>query len=523
MTGKVKAVIIVIAVMVISGVVSFFSVVAATGKTDRIFPGVALKGTPLGNKSRNEVLKTLDEYVNSLKNESITVKFGNRSAKFKLADINLQVNAASIMNMAWAVGRQGNFLNQWQDRKNVARNGREVPVEFSFDQNKLNSILQNLTKEFNVPPRDAELVVTPSDAVQILESSEGRGVDLRNASEQVMSIINGESAPEIVLKIVNLKPVLTTQDLENMRVNGELARFTTYFDAKKTNRVFNIRVAAQALDGRMIKPGEVFSFNEVVGPRSQEAGYKLAPSILNNEFIDSLGGGVCQVSTTLYNTLLQADMEIVERSNHSLTISYVPIGQDAAVAYGYKDLKFKNNLPGAVIIKSTVSGNTVTLKLFGDVAEKKSVHIVNNIVKEYPFQIVYKNDATLAQGSQRVDQKGTKGYRVMSRKSVYQNGQMLGEKPLSESYYKPLNEIILVGSKPVYGKPNSGPGNNGENNPEPVPTTVPEEPASEPVPPIAPPAELPSGLPSETPTPAPSPEEPAAPPEVPPTEPPSDT
>jgi hypothetical protein len=185
-----------------------------------------------------------------------------------------------------------------------------------------------------------------------------------------------------------------------------------------------------------------------------------------------------------------------------LTIKYVPLGQDAAVAYGGKDLKFKNNLPCAIVIKSFVSGNMVTFKLFGDVVLKKNVRIFYDIIKEYPFQIVYKNDATLAQGTQRVDQKGARGYRVVSRKLVYQNGRLVGQKSLPASYYAPLNEIILVGTKPVASRPSGGNVNTGGSKPPATPAIVPEQPVAEP----------PSTEPSTTIPPA---GDPAIPPEAP--------
>lgn len=494
MRGKVKVAVTVFAVLIVCGVISFITVVAAAGKSNRIFPGVAAKGIQLGNQTTDEARSVLDGYENELKNKTITVKFEGGDGQFTLADIALQVNAKNVLDKAWSVGRRGNLLEQWRERKNTAKYGLELPIEVSFDKNKLRLILDNLTKTVRIPPQDAKIVIMPEGTVQILDSFIGKGFDNENALAQLNSIINENANPEIELKAISLKPAVTTVDLTNLRVNGEIASFTTSFDINKTNRVFNIRVAAAALDGQIIKPGETFSFNSVVGPRSQEAGYKMAPTILNNEFIDSLGGGVCQVSTTMYNALLQADVEILQRSNHSLTIRYVPLGQDAAVAYGGKDLKFKNSLPSALVIKSSVVGNKVTIKLFGDFALKKNVRIVNSIIKEYPFQIVYKDDATLSKGTQHVEQKGAKGFRVTSLMLIYQNGQLTGQKTLPASHYAPMDEIILVGTKPVAATP--GGGKAGAGNPQqPVTPVAGQEPEDSPMP----------STPSTTTTPSPEP------------------
>ncbi len=483
MNGKLKAAIIIIAVIITSGIVSFVSVVAIAGKSDRIFPGVTVKGIYLGNMTREEASQELKEYSNSERDEVINAKFEGGSGGFRLADIGFQINTEATLDRALSIGRRGNIIEQWQERKNIVNTGIEIPVEFSLSKDKLREVLDSITKGVRVPPRDARLVVTPQDTIEIVESSSGRGIDLENAFDQVLGIVKDGGSPQIEVRIVELKPAQTTGDVRNMMVNGEIARFTTSFDIKKTNRVYNIRVAASALDGQVIKAGEFFSFNKVVGPRSQEAGYKLAPTILNNEFIDSLGGGVCQVSTTLYNTLLQADLEVLQRSSHSLTIKYVPLGQDAAVAYGGKDLKFKNNLSSALIIKTSVSGNKLTVKLFGDTSLRKTVKIINSIIKEYPYKVVYKEDLTKPKGKQVVDQKGVKGYRVTSKMLIYQGNNLISKKSLPSSYYSPLDEIILVGTKPSGGQPVSGGRTGGGTKPfeTDTPNPVGNEPETPPI------------------------------------------
>lgn len=456
MNAKVKTAILIIAVIIVSALVSFISVIAVIGSTDRIFRGISVKGVDLGDMSRDEAGKALAEYASVLAKKSVTVAFEGGSGKFTLSDVDLKVNAGAVVKNAWTVGRSGNFLQQWRERNRVARETLEIPLEFSISKEKLRGVLDNITREVRVPPRDARIVITPGDTVEIVESSAGTGVDLDAAYNDLQDIIREDEEPYIRLGLIEVQPAQTTEDIVNLRVNGLIARFTTNFDIKKTNRVYNIRVAAAALDGLILKPGEEFSFNKVVGPRSQEAGYKLAPTILNREFIDSLGGGVCQVSTTLYNTLLLADIDILERSSHSLVVAYVPLGQDAAVAYGGKDLRFRNNLSSAIVIKTSVSAGSLTFKLFADTSLKKSVKIINKTVKEYPFKIVYKNDPTLPKGQQKVDQKGVKGYRVTSSMTVTAPDGTTTKKTLSSSYYAPLDQIVLVGTKPLPDRPTSG-------------------------------------------------------------------
>jgi len=470
MNGKVKVAIIVIAVVAISAVVSFVSVVAITGSSDIIFPGVSFKGIDLSNKTRAQAEREIRQYEEALRAQSVNVEFSGGDGSFILADADVKVNRENIIDKAYNVGRQGSYLKQWRERKEVAANGIQIPVEFSVSKEKLKTVLDNITKEIRIPPRDAKFVITPQDTVEIISSANGTGIELEDAFRQLQEYIEESNEPSIELKLVQLKPGQTTEDLMNLRVNGILATFTTWFDIKKENRTENIRVAASALDGYMVKPGEEFSFNKVVGPRSQEAGYKSAKIVLNNKFVDDLGGGVCQVSTTLYNALLQANVKILERSSHSLAITYIPLGQDAAVAYGVKDLRFKNTLPCALVIKTSVSGNSLTFKLFGDASLRKTIQVTNNIIKEYPFKIIYKDDPALPAGTQVVEQKGAKGYRVTSKIAIYQGGVLIEKKSLSSSYYKPLDQIVRVGTKPVPQKPTTGGQSSGGSQPS-VPGT----------------------------------------------------
>ncbi len=485
MSRKAKAAVLILTALVTTVAVSFISMVAIAGNTSEIFPGVTVQGLALGKMTKEEAARELASYSEHLKIKPIAVKFHNGSNSFLLSEVNFQVQAATTAEKAWLIGRRGNFLEQWQERRKVGQRGTEVPLGFSFSNDRLREILDRISQEVRVPPKDARLVITPEETIEIVESTTGLGVNYDDARNQLQGIIQDDLTPEITLRLVELAPGQTTEDLEKMRVNGVLAKYSTRFNLQLTNRVYNIKVAASALDGQMIKPGEAFSFNRIVGPRSEDAGYKMAKTILNNEFIDGLGGGVCQVSSTLYNTLLQADLEIIERSSHSLVITYVPLGQDASVVYDRKDLKFKNNLPCTLVIKSAVVGDSLTFWLLGDTSLRKSIKIINSIIKDYPFKIVYKDDPTLPEGKQVVQQKGNKGYLVTSSMIIYQEGMLIGKKTLPSSSYKPLDQVILVGTGPAAADPVSSDQTGGEpgqpGTPEPT-APVENEPAQTPAP-----------------------------------------
>jgi len=231
-----------------------------------------------------------------------------------------------------------------------------------------------------------------------------------------------------------------------MNVKGLLGSYTTRFDPSMTSRTYNVSVAAKAFDEMLVLPGHEVSFNKVVGPRSSEAGYKNAPVIVNNEFVDGLGGGVCQVSTTLYNAVLLANLDIVKRTCHSLPVSYVPIGRDATVVYDTVDLVFRNNTDSYLYLKTYIGSGQLTVKIYGNTDYKRDVTINTRITQEIEPQIIYETDPNLPLGEEVVKQEGSKGFRVAAERIVKKNGVVEKKEALPSSYYSPVNKIIAVGS-----------------------------------------------------------------------------
>ncbi|ADG82747.1 VanW family protein [Thermincola potens] len=483
-----KVFLLAIIVVAISAVLSFFVAIAVSAQEDQIYSGVWVEDISLGMLTREQARNKLEELNDQIRGKEVQVKYPGGEAAFKLAEIDASIDVEGILKKAWEYGRKGSLLDQWQERRRIAREGVIIPLKINYSRTKFEKLAQKLGAGATIEPQDAKLVITRQDTIQIIPGKQGKVIDTQNALAQIEDILNEKQEPVLNLVLKTKEPEMTTQEVENMHVNGIISHFSTFFNVQKTNRVYNIKVAAGALDGTFIKPGETFSFNKVVGPRSKEAGYKLAPTILNNEFIDSLGGGVCQASTTLYNAVLLAGLPIIERANHSLVVSYVPLGQDAAVAYGGKDFKFKNNLSSWVVLKTEVVGNRLTVKIFGDTALKKDVRITNQILKTYPFKVVYKQDATMYKGKQVIKQKGVNGYKVASQRHIYVNGKEVRTEKLPSSYYKPLDQIILVGTKKVAAKTKTSISTNTNNPKKPVAGQGTLSPGQ---PPAAPPANAP--------------------------------
>lgn len=256
----------------------------------------------------------------------------------------------------------------------ISKHGEWFKVQYGSTQGYVNSsYLSGVASTPATPAKPQAPAPQASGAKYTTTSNLNLRTGTSTNSSKILMIPKGQSVSLISkhgewykVQYGSTQGFVTSQFLINPASQKELSSFTTKFKAGESNRVFNIQRVSNAINNKVVLPGETFSFNATTGPRSYKAGYKKALVIQNGKFVEDEGGGVCQVSTTLYNTLLNAKMQIVQRHPHSKPISYVPVGRDAAVAYNYLDLKFKNNRNVPVSIKSSVSGNTITVKMYSN-------------------------------------------------------------------------------------------------------------------------------------------------------------
>lgn len=233
----------------------------------------------------------------------------------------------------------------------------------SLDKGRLRAEVLKIASARNQFPEDAsflfgqDMVVPERTGLEV--DLEGTVEALRLAHQQRLSDV------PVQAKVRILAPKVTANDLNRFDLEHPIGEFSTRFNRWMVNRCFNIRLAASALDGKVILPGEVFSYNDTVGERTMERGFRLAPVFINKEHSIGVGGGVCQVSTTLYNAaVVSTGLELVERHHHSLDVPYIAPGRDATVVYGYLDLKFKNNKPFPVLIRSYYQPGRIQFRFF---------------------------------------------------------------------------------------------------------------------------------------------------------------
>lgn len=319
----------------------------------------------------------------------------------------------------------------------------KLPPSLDFD-----TTFNTLNKE----PVDAQFIKTSRTTYEIKPHEMGRRIDRDKLMEILNYVENRQTQEyeEIILPVEFINPQLTDEELNSRLFRDTLASYRTYFRTdteNNINRSINIELAAKSIDGTILLPGEEFSFNKIVGPRTPQKGYKTAHIFVEGQIRDGTGGGVCQVSTTLYNAVLRSNLEVLERHNHMFTVGYVPLGLDAAVSYGYADLVFRNNTGHPMIIKAKVSNNTLDIKIVStnDYPGLK-VKLATKTISSTPRTVQFIDDPSLPAGTAIVAESGMDGYIVDTYIKVYNGDVLIREEKLHRSVYQMLPRKVIRGT-----------------------------------------------------------------------------
>ncbi|WP_434512006.1 VanW family protein [Desulfitobacterium sp. AusDCA] len=340
-----------------------------TKDTGLILKGVKVGSLDLSSLNKTDARKTLENQLTPLLDQSLELSIPGQPSeiiKLPLKNLGMSLDWDKIIQLAYDQGRSGNIFQKALSQFNLQK-GMSSPLimEYNWNSDRLQKTLASSLAKFNRPTIDASYKITPENQMIIEKEKPGQEVDLELLTEKIKHINLLQLTPiEVPLKASG-QPRVTAAQLEGMKITHLLAKYTTQFDSSLINRTDNIKLAAKTLDGLVLAPREEFSFNQRIGERTAAAGYKEALIIVDNQFTPGLGGGICQVSSTLYNAALLAHLEILERHPHSLEINYVPPGQDATVAYPDLDLKLKNNTLGYLLIRCYIQENSLTFELYG--------------------------------------------------------------------------------------------------------------------------------------------------------------
>lgn len=350
-------------------------------------------------------------------------------------------------NLIITAGKKGNVIKS-DELKNLiiekltATNYNTDSIEIPVEEEEPSAIdIDKIHSEIYKEAKDAYYTKDPF-AVYPSET----GLDFNISIDEAKQLLSTQS-DTYTIPLKTLYPKVTTNDIGSEAFPDLLATYTTSYATSNSNRSTNIALAASKINGTVLMPGEEFSFNGTVGKRTTAAGFKVAGVYSNGQVTSDVGGGICQVSSTLYNAVLKANLEITNRVNHTFTVGYVPIGLDATVSWGAPDFKFKNSRSYPVKIVASTSNKKLTVSVYGLKEDVEyEVELVSYKTATVPYSTVYTTDSSLAAGKTKVVQSGSNGAKAESYRILKLNGKEISRTLLSKDTYSPHNQIIARGN-----------------------------------------------------------------------------
>ena len=439
--GKIRKFLLYLIIIIVA--VSLFDAVDIYKNRNKILPGVSAFGVELEGIKKEETQEILQPIASKMIDSPRILLFEDKEFKFiphKELDAFIDVNR--VVEETYAIARTGNIFRRLKDRIVVWRKGYEVPFQAEFNPQKFEDFQNKISSLINRIPRDAYV-----EGNRIIESRIGVRLDLEKFKEDITESLKSLDEEKYIfnLPVITVDSKIITQNiLTELAINGELGTYSTSLENKEENTIYNIRLSSEVINGILVKPQEIFSFNKYVGPAEKADGYRESTIIANGIFVNGYGGGICQVSSTLYNAALLANLPIIERYNHSVygdATKYVPLGQDAAVFYGFKNLRFKNNSDNAIVIFSKVFRDRLQVSIFGGNEDKVEVEIISKDKKVIDYQIIREKDSKLEAEQEIVVQEGVPGYQIKTYRIVRKDGEEKIEF-LTEDTYKSVTMII---------------------------------------------------------------------------------
>lgn len=309
----------------------------------------------------------------------------------------------------------------------------------------MDGIVGKVARSIDRPHRDARLRVA-GGRLEVIPDGCGIKVN-REEARGVLSRSLTAGRAVIPLPVEVDKPDITTEDAAG--INTQLSTFTTPFNPGKRDRTHNLTLAARALSGTILKPGQVFSYNSHVGPRLMSRGFRNAPVFVRGKLEPGVGGGVCQVSSTLYNAALLAGLKIVERSHHCQVVPYVSAGRDATVVYGLLDLRFENTNSAPIALISQVGRSRLAFSVYGSAADKKIVRVYTSGAKRTAAGVKTIVDTSLAAGARKVVEKGVRGASVTVYREITGPDGTKTTEVVSRDRYPARSGVVAVGPAAV--------------------------------------------------------------------------
>lgn len=420
----------------------------ATLDDSRVLPGVRLGGVDVGGREADELGELAAKVVAGGLERPLELRAGDATTMTTARQLGALPSPDAAIAATLAVGRSGDVLADLQARAAAERGDVDIAVGYRFDEKRALDRLLELAPAVERPSLPTRF---DFDARRVLPATPGTSLlAFDSLSTVAVGLASGAKAIDLV---VTPRPPVDDDPLAeiagSLDISEVLGTFSTRYKADNDHfdRNHNLKLGATALNGKVLLPGEAMSFNDVVGDRSPEMGYRYAPGITAGELVDVVGGGICQISSTLYGAAFFGGLELVHSRPHSRPSSYVDMGLDSTVVYGAIDMKLKNPFDYPVVLHTAVSGGEVTVEVLGPKRPYDRVAFERELEEVIPYRTVYRDDPKLRVGATAIAQQGKRGFKVTRKRLLYRGDDVVD----TESWdlnYPPTTEIIRRGTNP---------------------------------------------------------------------------
>lgn len=415
---------------------------------DKILDNIYIGEVAVGGMSGDEAKQAVDAYVDEVKNTKFTLSVNDKSITATAGQLGVEWENTGVVEEAVMIGKSGSLITRYKDKKDLEHEPKKLELTFGTDEADIKKYLTANAKKVNQEAVDGGLV-RENGSFTITGGKEGIAVNVEQSAKTIASYISDEwdtKEASVALSADVVQPRGSKEQLS--KVKDVLGTFSTDYSSSSSGRAMNVSNGCSLINGTLLYPGDVFSVYETVSPFDAEHGYALAGSYENGTVVETYGGGICQVSTTLYNAVIRAELKITERYAHSMIVNYVKPSMDAAIAGTIKDLKFENNTDAPIYIEGVTGGGVITFTVYGEETRSPNREVIfeSEIVSENNPSTQIQGSASYNVGYVSVQQSAHVGKVARLWKIVKENGEEKSREEFNNSNYRASPKIIVVGT-----------------------------------------------------------------------------
>lgn len=414
-----------------------------------IAEGVFIGDFDLSGKTRGEAAELINDYINQLQSKQITLNITNKQETVTASELGFSWNNAEVVDKAAALGTQGNLITRYKALTDLKTENKVLSLDITYDDGMVAGFVDRVAEKYDIPAKNATLTrsggkfVVGGETLGLVTNKEETTANL------LAAIRENKAEPQLSVDgtVAESRPARTADALS--KVKNVLGSYTTTYNQGNVGRSKNLSTAVAKINGSVLMPGEIFSGYEKMAPFTVSNGYAAAGAYQNGVVIESVGGGACQIATTIYNAVLLAELEVTQRQNHSMVVHYVPYSFDAAIAGTYKDIKFRNNYDSPIYIECSASGGNLTFVIYGNDTRPSNRTIKYQSVtvsESYPQTPIITESKDYPAGFQKQEQGPYPGVTSQLWKYVYVDGVQTEKTMVNSDRYNSSPARIIVGT-----------------------------------------------------------------------------